>query len=504
MRFSAMWRICGGEQSGTGCPAAMKQENKVVREKKDRKKKKGIQNILRTTALAAAVMLTLTSCAAPWADEPLPSPTPGRADTGFVVTGPDSYDSADTAILTGKDQKESTLTFLNLAVGKKYTLSMDGTTRLYDKYGESLSLEQIELGDVVDVKFLKSKKHLTTLQKSGRAWSYTNVERYEINTARGEISIGSGVYKLTSDTQYFSNGRNIGIMDISSTDVLSFQGIDSQILTVKVEKGHGYLSLANDADFVGGWIEVGQKQIVRITEDMLLVVPEGSYQVNVSHKGGGGTKDVVITRGEETVLDVGDFEIPDPQTGAVAFSLSPSATELYIDGAKTDVSSPVTLEYGLHQILARAEGYQSVTQYIRVDKEYMTYHVKLDEVQTGAAEPTGSTSESSSGDASETSPDSTASEDGYKVHIEAPEGAEVYLDGNYIGISPCSFKKVSGVHVIILRRSGYETRSYTVQVDNEDRDTPYSFADLVRSGDAEEEQGEEDEGNEEDEEGEQD
>ena len=452
------------------------------------------------TVLAAALMSICTACAAPWADKPLPSPTPGRVDTGFVVTGPDSYDSADTAILVGKNEKENTLTFFNLAVEKKYTLSMDGTTRLYDKYGESLSLGQVEPGDVVDVKFLKSKKHLTTLQKSGSAWVQTNVERYEINTARKEISIGSGVYKLTSGTQYFSNGKNIELMDISSTDVLSFQGIDSQILTVKVEKGHGYLSLANDTKFVGGWIEIGQKQIVRITEDMLLVVPEGSYQVNVSHNGGGGTRDVVISRDEETVLDVGDFEIPDSQTGKVAFSLEPSGTELYIDGTKRDVTFPVTLEYGLHQIIARAEGYQSVTQYIRVDKASMTFNVKLDEVQTGTAASTGSTSESTSGGASDSSSGSAAAEDGYKVHIEAPEGAEVFVDGNYVGISPCSFKKVPGVHVIILRRTGYETRSYTIQVDNEDKDTPYTFADLVRSGDAEDEEGEQDEQGEEDEE----
>lgn len=454
--------------------------------KKNLKGKKSIHELSK--AAAFAVMLLLTGCAAPWAEGPKPSPTPGRVDTGFVVPGPDSYDSADTAILMGKNEDENTVTFLNLTVGKKYTLSVDGTTRLYDKYGESLSLGQVEQGDVVDVTFLKSKKHLTTLQESTRAWVQTNVERYEINTARGEISIGSGVYKLTSGTQFFSNGKNIDVMDISSTDVLSFQGIDSQILTVKVEKGHGYLSLENDENFVGGWIEIGQKQIVRITKDMLLVVPEGSYQVNVSHKGGGGTKDVVISRDEEAVLDVGEFEIPKAQVGIASFSLEPFFTELYIDGAKTDVSSPVSLEYGLHQIIARAEGYQSITQYIRVDKEAATFPIRLDEVQLQGAEYTDSASGSSSENAAGSSSENTSSEDVYQVYIEAPEGVEVYLDGNYIGLSPCSFKKVPGVHVIILKKFGYETRSYTIQIDNEDKDTSYTFPDLARNGDAEEEE----------------
>ena len=62
-----------------------------------------------------------------------------------------------------------------------------------------------------------------------------------------------------------------------------------------------------------------------------------------------------------------------------------------------------------------------------------------------------------------------------------PENVEVYLDGNYVGISPCSFKKTSGSHVITLRKSGYETRSYTVQVDDEQKDVSYSFVDLTVS-----------------------
>ena len=64
--------------------------------------------------------------------------------------------------------------------------------------------------------------------------------------------------------------------------------------------------------------------------------------------------------------------------------------------------------------------------------------------------------------------------------MDAPEGVEVYLDGNYVGISPCSFRKYSGSHIITLRKSGYETRSYTIQVDKEEKDVSYSFADLER------------------------
>ena len=95
-----------------------------------------------------------------------------RVDTGFILTGPDSFDSADTALLVNKDKEENTVTFLNLELGRRYTLSYDGTTRLYDKYGESVSMDQLPKGSIVDVTFLKSKKHLTTMRLSDKAWKY--------------------------------------------------------------------------------------------------------------------------------------------------------------------------------------------------------------------------------------------------------------------------------------------------------------------------------------------
>ena len=437
------------------------------------KNKRNIRNLWNTAAAlwSIAIVLSLTGCDNPYVyntGNPVPTHVPDRVDTGFIVTRPDSYDSADTAILVGRDEAENTVTFLNLDLGRKYTLTMDGTTRLYDKYGEGISISQLKRGDIVDVTFLKSKKHLTSMQLSSQAWSYTNVERYEINEARNEISIGSEVYKLTSKTQYISEDRSIELMDLNASDVLSFQGIDNQIFTVRVEKGHGYLRLANDENFIGGWIEIGQSQIRQITEDMLLAVPEGSYQVNVTNRGGGGIKSVVIRRNEETELDVGDLTVPEPQSGVVLFSVTPSAAELYIDGTKVDTSGPVTLEYGLHQLIARAEGYQSVTQYIRVMQKSTGVNVVLD-ANGGAEVPMPSAD-----------PADTV-ENYYRVYVDAPENVEVYLDGNYVGVSPCSFRKAEGTHVITLRKTDYETRSYTVQIDDTERDLSYSFADLVEN-----------------------
>ena len=79
----------------------------------------------------------------------------------------------------------------------------------------------------------------------------------------------------------------------------------------------------------------------------------------------------------------------------------------------------------------------------------------------------------------ESSSESSSTISRFVVRIDGPEGAEVYLNGGYIGIAPVSFGKEAGTHIITLRKTGYETRSYTIQVDSEEKDIAYSFADLA-------------------------
>lgn len=436
--------------------------------------KKMKRRILATICLLAAAFLS--GCSFGKTENSTPETGAVQDNgTGFLLTGPGSYDSADTAVIVEINTTEKTITFFNLEVSKNYTLEYDGTTVFSDKYGQPMSLEQFQEGDIVDVTFLKSKKRLTTLMLSESGWTNEQVSRYNINTTTHNVTIGEDVYKITKDTKIFSGGKEIEMMDVNNTDILTFQGIDSTIVSIVVEKGHGYLRLSGDENFIGGWIEVGQNIIHQITEDMLLTVPEGSYQVNISITGGGGTKNVIINRNEEVTLDISDLVIEEPKTGQVIFALSPSTASLYVDGNPVDTSGPVSLEYGIHQLIARADGYSTVTSYLKVGEESAGIEITLDPEKEDEK-----TEENDKEDDDNSSPnDTNTTTSYYQVYIDAPEGVEVYVDGNYVGISPVSFKKEEGAHVITLRKTGYETRSYTIQVDSEDKDVTYSFVELV-------------------------
>ena len=462
----------------------------------------------------------------------------GRIDTGFIVYGPDSYDSADTSVLVAKDEEAGTMTFLNLTLGREYTLAYDGTTCLYDKYGKILSLSQIGVGEIVDIKFVKSKKHLTTMSIAAGAWTINSTNRYVINSIRKNVTIGEDIYNISSEVGYFSNDKKIELQDLIATDTLTFRGIGTSVYSVVVDNGHGYLRITGHQNFVGGWIEVGHSIIERVTDDMILTVPEGSYQVKISYGGTTSEKKVTIFRNSESKLDYSDVVFEAPKVGTVLFSLTPSNAELYIDGEKADVSAAIELTYGLHQLICRADGYTSVTQYLNVGQPTAGIDITLekkddksddsdkDSDDNNSSGSTGAGSDSNSGSGTGTdggnsagggsdsgtgsstgngndAGDGTGSGDGpgngngdgagtapgsdtiettyYRVHIDSPENVEVYLDGSYVGVSPCSFKKTEGSHIITLSREGYVTRSYTIFVDSDDKDISFSFVALSQS-----------------------
>lgn len=391
-------------------------------------------------------------------------------NTGFVEATPGSYDSMDTAVLVSKNDDE-TLTFMNIETGKNYTLSYTGATTIWDKYGEAMSMAQLTEGDIVDVKFLKSKKKLADIALHSDAFSYTDVTKYEINELTKTFTIVKEAFQYTEDTVIVSDGKQIDMMDLNEADVLSIQGIGSTIYSIAVEKGHGYLKLANDEYFIGGWIEIGTTMIRPITDDMLLVVPEGKYDVLFTNGGNSGTKKVTISRDEEVTVDIGDIEIKEIQYGSVIFTMKPTDASLYIDGKLVDTSTAISLEYGIHQLIAVADGYDTLTQYIKVGQESAGVSITMEAEDSDDED-----------DEDEDEDDDTVDiSSNYKVYIDTPEGVEVYLNGNYIGISPVSFAKKPGTHTITLRKSGYVTRSYTIEVDSEEKDVTYSFADLLES-----------------------
>ena len=443
----------------------------------------------RITQAAAVIMmlaLLITGCTSQASNIGMAKDKENNpVDTGFSVSTVGSYDSADTAVVVSVDAQNNAVTFLNMNAGRQYTLYYDGTTYVKDKYSGPMAISQIKAGDVVDVNFLKGKRQIASIQLSPNSWIYDNIGNYDLGGINKTASIGSTTYSLPDDVVVISGGKRAEVMDIVSQDVISVRGIDHKIYSINVERGHGYLRLKNDQALIGGWIEVGNAVIREISEDMLLIVPEGSYQVLLSNNGASCIKDVIVERDKEVILDVGDLEIVQDKTGMILLSVTPEDAKVKIDGKEVDISNAVELPYGIHQVYLEADGYDSLTKYIQVGSEYAKISFTL-EKQKRREEDNSSISQNDLASQEPEKEDSSISENtisafsSNRVYIDAPQDVEVYLDGNYIGISPVSFKKTVGSHSITLRKNGYVTKSYTIYLYNDGEDITYSFTDLVK------------------------
>ena len=447
------------------------------------------RRLISTVAMLMAMTLTMTGCTSEASNVGKAKDKKQVVDTGFSVTTAGSYDSADTAVVISTDQENSAVVFMNMETGKQYTLYYDGTTYVKDKHDGPMTISQIEPGDVVDVTFLKGKRRLASIKRSPQAWIYDKIQNYDLGGANKTASIGSATYSLPDDVVVLSEGRRSEVMDVVAQDVVTISGIDHEIYSISVERGHGYLRLKNDQALIGGWIEVGNSVIREITEDMLLVVPEGSYQVLLSNKGSSCTKDVIVERDKEVVLDVGDLEITEDKTGRILFSVTPDTAKVSVDGKTVDISKAVELPYGIHQVHLEAKGYDSLTKYIQVGSEFATISFELEEEREEERRTVSSNTiddyqpaEPVQKEPLETtlSENTLSAKSGDRVYIDSPRNVEVYLDGNYIGLSPVSFGKTVGSHTITLRKSGYKTKSYTIYLYNDGKDATYSFSDLVQ------------------------
>lgn len=483
-----------------------------------------VKNIIKSVLTAAfiqAVLLVLSACGA--GDPPKESETVSApvADKKLEIT---ELEAHDTAVFLEYKERLQEVRLMSVDNGRTYSVSINKLTTFEDNYGKVSVPQLFETGMVVDADISVHSRILRSLSQDPDAYVKRDVTDYDINLNRGIFQMDDGTnLRITENTAIIKNNELVKVTDISNDDVLLLRGIDPDIYSINIMSGYGHLKIKGAEYFEGGWIQIAGTY-KPVSEDMMLDIPEGEYDMVVSYKGRGGTKHVVINRGQETSVDVSDLKGDLIKTGEIIFTIRPLEAEpiVKIDGKTVDYLEPVTLEYGVYQLEVSAEGYAAVKEHIAVGSEVANIEIELikgegktstssNKTTTSSSAPpattsvnnlptslsgngvtyasssssTVSSSSSSSSSASSSSSGSSVSTgtgssiiQGSRIYIDAPETAEVYFDGIYKGIVPCSFIKESGTHVITLRKDGYETRTFTVTLDTSTENETYSFSAL--------------------------
>ena len=135
-----------------------------------------------------------------------------KESTLYEVPDYDDYDSEDTSIIESVSEINSTITFYNYGLLKSYTLSYNGLSQFYDKYGTAVSPGQLSKGDMVDIRFIKEKKQLVSLYESNTDLKLTGVTGFPLIPDRRLLNIKTTFIKLPEQLLFFSTKETLRLM----------------------------------------------------------------------------------------------------------------------------------------------------------------------------------------------------------------------------------------------------------------------------------------------------
>lgn len=438
------------------------------------------------------------------------------------------YDTAEEllAVIKAMDLEAGTMSFVTVENGRQYDLLYNNGVDIRNKYNDVMSVSKLAVGQVVDVTYSMGNNKILEIAIDPNAWEVRNISGFTFDRIKHQATILGRTYQYNNDLICYSGDKLISDGEICREDELTARGYGGKLLSLNVDLGHGYVRLEDYDTYIGGMIEIGYDVIVPVTENMLLTVREGNYKLQITKGTAVGYKSIAVVRDQESVVSLKELQIAPAAVGTIFFDVSPEQARVMIDGETIDTQETQELTYGRHQIRITADGYETKEGYITVDSAYRIMTVELShngdgtaaedtltsastelstdttastsvsvqpstETSTDAASSTTSASSESStseSDSSSTTESTSTTEDSSTsttettteatdntVTIENPVGVYCYVDGAYVGIVPCTFKKTVGSHVIALSMNGCYTKSYTIQCTDNGKDDTYSY-----------------------------
>ena len=450
-------------------------------------------------------------------DTSAPTVTP----TAAVLPVPETMEVL--AVVFDVDTEVKMITVYNVEEEEQQKLVYTGSSTFFDGYGIQMTAPQLEPGDLYRFTINTKEEWISTAceavdrrekPENTDMWEKTGVEHMTI--APDKITFRGQNYRYGEELCVMSNGRQISLEELqTSVDVLTVRGRGQVIYEIVVTKGHGYIMLENHEDFIGGSITIGSTRMDSIYEISSYLVREGTYTVRVEKGDYVGTEDITVARDATAVFDVFEYGSGPIKTGWLTITVDPLGADLFIDGEKTVYTDGVELEYGTYQFEFAEGGYVSYKATVLIDepKESLSVYLTeqpvedepdeedptkdpnapVDENDTpaendepehtgGTSEEPGETTPSEENEVSGIMNSVSVTGMGYElnlnnaIYILGPDGSEIYLDGEYLGMAPMDFEKIIGSYVITVIRTDGAVKNFNCSETDNGNDSYYNFS----------------------------
>ena len=268
----------------------------------------------------------------------------------------------------------------SIETGKQEEFSYNGGTYVYNRYGSSSVMSQLEAGTAVQVTYT-DKNLLTEIRETTEIFVYDDVSNFKIDTDKQIVMIADSKYYYDEALKVFSDTGLISINELKTGDSICIRGQGKEILTMSIKKGHGTVRLKNTEVFEGGMVTIGNVLAKEITADMVVEVPEGSYTLSVANDGYGGSKEIKISRFEELVIDLNELKGQGPEYCKMKITVMPAEAIVTLNGKEVDDSQLIELRYGSYRLSAKAEGYADWSKILVVSSKEAHITIELEAEQ---------------------------------------------------------------------------------------------------------------------------
>lgn len=441
--------------------------------------------------------------------------TPTATPTAAVLPVPETAEVL--AVVLDIDTEVKMISVYNVEEEEQQKLVYTGSSAFYDGYGIQVTATQLEKGGLYRFTLNTKEEWISSACEAvdrkekpehTDVWEKTGVEYMTI--APDKITFRGQNYRYNEGLCVMSNGRQISLEDLQTTvDVLTVRGRGQVIYEIVVTKGHGYITLENHEDFIGGAITIGSTRMDSIYELSSYLVREGTYTVKVEKGKYVGTEEITVARDATAVFDVFAYGSGPIQKGWLTITVDPLGADLFIDGVKTVYTDGVELEYGTYQFEFAEGGYISYKATVLIDEPKESLSVYLSEQpveeEPDDEDPTKDPNVSeeddvpgTTGDNPDEAEDNTATSEeddvpgvmssvsvtgmGYElnlnnaIYILGPNGSEIYLDGEYLGVAPMDFEKIIGSYVITVIRTDGAVKNFNCSETDNGNDSYYNFS----------------------------
>lgn len=352
------------------------------------------------------------------------TPTPATGEPN-ITEGDDKLTAAGIGIISSIDSGKQSVEVLDAETGNAHTLFVEGATELRDKSGTSLTFAEFEIGDIVDIQFKKSNNILVHLKIYPMYWEHTEVSKVAVNTEAKSIAYAAEKYSYDDSLICTYKDKEFKISELTDAELVTIRGVKDKALFVDVVKKHGIIALEENKEIINGTVEIDTSYSVSL-EPREIKVLEGRHEIVIK-----GVNiepyiyEITVDAGEKYKLNLSELVF---KAGTMSFKISEPDVKLTVNGVEVvNTAEPLNLSFGEYKIVAEKEGFAKYEQTVNFDTAELEVEIVMERIAQVSA---------------------------ITISTE-PEGARVYVDDQYVGISPVTVSVAYGSHMVTIRKDGY-------------------------------------------------